>query len=266
MNTLWAAAESTNQRMQGPNAECCAAGGADKVQSGVLGSGSESCLSDLPIYEAPCFDSRSKVGVIVAYDVFAFKVRQTVIRVRPPRGRECDCLGTRQVANTRTQCDRLARLLGCPVVMPDFYRGGVSPMSDPSLGDFMSWVTTGNRKWESVERDLDTTLAHLKAKGCETFALVGFCWGGYVALQAAATGKFACTVGVHAALTLTGDSSGACTEQVARLKAPIMLLQAGNDPDLKPTAQAMKALEGLGDKCVARTFWDCDHGWAAARG
>ena len=170
------------------------------------------------------------------------------------------------MANTRTQCDRLARLLGCPVVMPDFYRGGVSPMSDPSLGDFMSWVATGNRKWESVERDLDTTIAHLKAKGCETFALVGFCWGGYVALQAAATCKFACTVGVHAALTLTGDSSGACTEQVARLKAPIMLLQAGNDPDLKPTAQAMKALEGLGDKCVARTFWDCDHGWAAARG
>ena len=60
--------------MQGPSAECCAAGGADKVQSGVLGGGSESCLSDLPLYEAPCFDSRSKVGVIVVYDVFAFKV------------------------------------------------------------------------------------------------------------------------------------------------------------------------------------------------
>jgi hypothetical protein len=29
----------------------------------------------------------------------------------------------------------------------------------------------------------------------------------------------------------------------------------------------MKGLGGgLADKCVARTFWDCEHGWAAARG
>jgi hypothetical protein len=55
-----------------------------------------------------------KTGLIVVYDVFAYQVPQT-----------------------RAQCDRLAKLLGCHVVLPDFYRGGVSPMSDPSLGDFM---------------------------------------------------------------------------------------------------------------------------------
>ena len=32
------------------------------------------------------------------------------------------------------------------------------------------------------------------------------------------------------------------------------------------TPKAMKALDpGLADKCAARTYWDCDHGWAAAR-
>lgn len=98
----------------------------DPWQPGQLGNGSESILDDLPIYSpAPLSTAGSKIGLIVAYDVFAF-----------------------QVPNTRAQCDRLAQLLGCQVVMPDFYRGGVSPMSDPSLGDFMTWVNSGNRRWE----------------------------------------------------------------------------------------------------------------------
>ena len=37
-----------------------------------------------------------------------------------------------------------------------------------------------------------------------------------------------------------------------------MTLMAGN--------LALNARTHTGDKCVARTFWDCDHGWAAARG
>jgi pimeloyl-ACP methyl ester carboxylesterase len=230
-----------------------------------------------------------EVGVIVVYDIFAFKV-----------------------ANTRAQCDRLARTLGCSVVLPDFYRGGVSPMSDPSLGDFETWMKTGNRRWESVERDLDAVMDYLKtSNGCTKFAILGFCWGGYIALEAATTGKFACAIGVHTAMKLTGDPSGECLEHISRLKCPLMLLQvwttvaseeggagereccaylaapwfacehacecarlltdvfqlqAGNDPDLRKTAEAMRSLDGgLGDKCVARTFWDCDHGWAAAR-
>ena len=92
------------------------------TQPGELGNGSESMLGDMPIY-TPAGSPSSNVGVIVVYDVFAFKV-----------------------ANTRAQCDRIASLLGCHVVLPDFYRGGVSPMSDPSLGDFMTWVNTGNRR------------------------------------------------------------------------------------------------------------------------
>ena len=90
------------------------------VVPGQLGNGTESALGDLPSSPPP-----SKTGLIVVYDVFAF-----------------------QVPNTRAQCDRLAQLLGCNVVLPDFYRGGVSPMSDPSLGDFMTWVNSGNRRWE----------------------------------------------------------------------------------------------------------------------
>ena len=96
-------------------------------QPGQLGNGTESSLGDLPIYSSalPSSPTPSKTGLIVVYDVFAF-----------------------QVPNTRAQCDRLAQLLGCNVVLPDFYRGGVSPMSDPSLGDFMAWVNSGNRRWE----------------------------------------------------------------------------------------------------------------------
>lgn len=97
------------------------------VVPGQLGNGTESALGDLPIYSSalPSSPPPSKTGLIVVYDVFAF-----------------------QVPNTRAQCDRLAQLLGCNVVLPDFYRGGVSPMSDPSLGDFMTWVNSGNRRWE----------------------------------------------------------------------------------------------------------------------
>ena len=72
--------------------------------------------------------------------------------------------------------------------------------------------------------------------------------------------------GVHAALKLTGDSTGQAVEHIGRLQAPLMLLQAGNDPDLKGAVEAMKLHPTLADKMVARTFWDVDHGWAAARG
>lgn len=46
------------------------------TQPGELGNGSESMLGDMAIYE-PAGNPSSSMGVIVVYDVFAFKVANT---------------------------------------------------------------------------------------------------------------------------------------------------------------------------------------------
>jgi len=205
--------------------KACRDGGSE-VNPGTLGEGVETMLGDLPMYCPVPWSGppTSTVAVIVVYDIFAFNI-----------------------SNTRAQCDRLAAE-GFRVVMPDFYRGGVSPMQDPSLGDFGAWVSSGHRAWDSVEKDLEAVSASLIGEGATSVVVLGFCWGGYIAALAAATGKYACAIGIHAALKLSGEESGAAL--VAQSKCPLMFLQAGNDPDLRPTYEALKAVPDLAESCA----------------
>ena len=72
---------------------------------------------------------------------------------------------------------------------------------------------------------------------------MGFCFGGGVAARAASTGLLACVGGIHA--------SGLTPELAAKTKVPMMMLQAGNDPDLAPVVEALKGTD-VYDKCVTR--------------
>jgi len=67
--------------------------------------------------------------------------------------------------------------------------------------------------------------------------------------------------GVHAALKEPeGDLARATAARV-----PVMLLQARNDLDVRPVAEAL-AIGPLAAKHLVRTYHDQLHGWAAARG
>ena len=135
-------------------------------------------------------------------------------------------------ANTQHNCDVLAQA-GFLVVMPDFFRGS----------------GRGQEGFERPDSDVvDAELANVvlpfvKEKGGETIGLVGFCFGGGVAARAASTGLLACVGGIHA--------SGLTPELAAETKVPMMMLQAGNDPDLAPVVEVLKDTD-VYDKCVMR--------------
>jgi dienelactone hydrolase len=135
-------------------------------------------------------------------------------------------------ANTQHNCDVLANA-GFLVVMPDFFRGS----------------GRGQEGFERPDSDVvDAELANVvlpfvKSKGGKSIGLVGFCFGGGVAARAASTGLLACVGGIHA--------SGLTPELAAKTKVPMMMLQAGNDPDLAPVVEALKGTD-VYDKCVTR--------------
>jgi dienelactone hydrolase len=135
-------------------------------------------------------------------------------------------------ANTQHNCDVLAQA-GFLVVMPDFFRGS----------------GRGQEGFERPDSDVvdaelaDVVLPFVKEKGGESIGLVGFCFGGGVAARAASTGLLACVGGIHA--------SGLTPELAAATKVPMMMLQAGNDPDLAPVVEVLKETD-VYDKCVMR--------------
>lgn len=135
-------------------------------------------------------------------------------------------------ANTQHNCDVLAQA-GFLVVMPDFFRGSGRGQDGFERPDS-----------DVVDAELaEVVLPFVEAKGGKNIGLVGFCFGGGVAARAASTGLLACVGGIHA--------SGLTPELAAETKVPMMMLQAGNDPDLAPVVEALKDTD-VYDKCVMR--------------
>ena len=135
-------------------------------------------------------------------------------------------------ANTQHNCDVLAAA-GFLVVMPDFFRGS----------------GRGQEGFERPDSDVvDAELANVvlpfvREQGGESIGLVGFCFGGGVAARAASAGLLKCVGGIHA--------SGLTPELAAETTVPMMMLQAGNDPDLAPVVEVLKET-AVYDQCVMR--------------
>eukprot|EP01047_Picozoa_sp_COSAG01_P052998 COSAG01_NODE_5636_length_4126_cov_16.030047_2_plen_326_part_00 len=154
-------------------------------------------------------------------------------------------------AQTRHNCDWLASK-GFMVVMPDFFRG-----KGRRSHDFV------RPQSEDVDRELmEVVVPFVKAKGAKTLGIVGFCFGGPVAMRAAATGVFAACGGVHAG----GMGSPAGEQLVGAATCPVMLLQAGGDADLAPVWKTVQKMSAIKGKSVLRTYWDQRHGWCGATG
>jgi dienelactone hydrolase len=166
--------------------------------------------------------------VVLVYDIFGFSPSQT-----------------------RHNCDWLAAQ-GFLVIMPDLFRG--SGRRDPNFK---------RPQDEDVDRELaEVVLPFAKAKGGKTIGIVGFCFGGGAAMRAASTGLFASCGGVHA----SGMNSPVGEALVGQALSPVMLLQAGGDPELSPVHAAVKKMASIEDRSVLRTYWDQNHGWCGATG
>ncbi|CAM9138752.1 unnamed protein product [Heterosigma akashiwo] len=177
----------------------------------------------------------SERAIVIIYDIFGFH------------------------NNTKQFCDKLSEM-GFTVAMADHFRGepwSLENFPPADFAAFQNWVAEKG-SWDIVKTDLLRTVEHLReAKGCSKFGVLGFCWGGRNAMQAAAEPTFSACGTAHPAF-LQDDYAEAA-------QAPLIFLPSGDDP---PTDSIQAILDGkpFGDKCVYRRFDDMHHGWCAARG
>lgn len=172
-------------------------------------------------------------------------------------------------SNMRANADMMASALGCMVIVPDHFRGtdinqylDGAEFTPAAVGGFLAKHGTV----EGTKADLlDKVVPFAAAAGATRLLYMGFCWGGKIALALVADEQmapwFAAAGGLHASLK---DPDGDA-QRAAAAKLPLMLLQAGNDADVRAVYEALQASPLAGTHLV-RTYFDMVHGWAGARG
>jgi len=163
---------------------CCV--GVVRDSSGLVGKEVTIGKSQKAYYSTPKTKSGHRMGVVVVHDIFGF-----------------------ELPNCKYIVDYLASK-GFDAIMPDFY-GGKNDVGGPwpatetevtkELGgeDFMKWFgeITSEKFQENFKSEVDDATAYLRRKGCSRYAIIGFCWGGLAAENAAKGGRFSAMVSAH---------------------------------------------------------------------
>jgi len=177
-------------------------------------------------------------AVIVAYDIFGFSV-----------------------ARTKEVCDQIAKA-GFRVILPDFFRGtdvlkefGTFPPAG-GMNAVVEWVTKTAPLDATVKEVFEVVIKHLEST-CTSpsvdVGMVGFCWGGKIAMLSSAQERIKASVGIHPSFLKPEDAANA--------KCPQMLLPAGNDPPIGPIWDALQS-KPFADKCFKKVFEKMPHGWS----
>lgn len=215
------------------SAACCAAG--PPVVCDYTPKGTVSKIGDIDTY----FIGSGPKCIVVVYDIFGFSTQ------------------AKQV------CDKFAAA-GFNVAMPDFCDGKhwlVKDFPPADMNVMYAWVgSTGD--WDTaILPKFTAAVAHMKEhKGAELFGLAGFCWGGMIAMKAAALGadgELKATANCHAAMV--------SPELAEKVTVPMLIMPSGEDPDHTPLKEVLDK-KPFGDKCEYRRFDDMHHGFCAARG
>lgn len=235
-----------------PNDPCCDAGHVVRANTSVHDSKASYIVTldgasglDMQIINGT--GSNSKFAIVIAYDIFGPRSPNMIANLQ-------------HLAST-----------GYTVCMPDFFRGHsaseLGELNPDKIGAFIK--EHGDQ--ERAGRDLESfVLPHLRSLGVEKCYLLGFCWGGLIAVRVSSSLVsnslqekigFAGVGGIHASL----KDEGWTLEQLKSLRCPIILLQAANDKPVEPLKIVLDCGNFSG-KYVLRTYFDQTHGFAGARG
>uniref|UniRef100_A0A061QT32 Dienelactone hydrolase family protein n=1 Tax=Tetraselmis sp. GSL018 TaxID=582737 RepID=A0A061QT32_9CHLO len=211
---------------------------ASTVSATYTPQGTREKVGDLEIYFVG-----SGPPVVVVYDIFGFDYPQLF-----------------QV------CDRIASA-GFSVGMPDMFRG--SPWTKDKFppkpeDNFMGWVKSQSDFYWKVKPDIDATVSLLRrtdAVADGKAAVIGFCWGGAMSLQAASDPKFGAVACVHPNFKLLPGMGGPAADEA---RCPVALMPAKGD-DVEKVKDGIYQKEFVG-KCLYKEFPEQVHGFMAARG
>ena len=163
-------------------------------------------------------------------------------------------------------CTRFAAA-GYLVALPDFY-AGASASTLPEGKGIGEWLKeTAN--YDITKPKILSVVKHLtQTLNVQRIGFLGFCWGGGMAILVGADSTelgIAASGGLHAAVGLAGEGDEYLA-LVEKTQAPLFFIQAKNDPDARPLAEAVGKNETFGAQSEVRTFFDQLHGFCAARG
>ncbi|KAI8141602.1 dienelactone hydrolase family-domain-containing protein [Fennellomyces sp. T-0311] len=157
-------------------------------------------ITDLPVYVVGPSDA--KKAVVVIYDIFGFH------------------------NNTKQFCDVLAKVGGYKVIMPDFFRGD-SWNEEKGFGDMqklMAWIRKVG-SFQVIEPQLALVREQLTKQCIAQAGIVGFCWGGKIAVVATAQDSFYGGASIiHPSMVDNKDAEVA--------KAPILAIPSKDEPDM----------------------------------
>jgi len=153
--------------------------------------------------------------------------------------------------------------LGYCVVAPDCLNGEVWKDDAPVGPECFAWIKS--RKPDPVEKFVvETLLPLLKKLGKKEFAVVGSCYGSWMALRAASLCKeFKAGVHFHPSFQIEGFFSGDIKNVAEKVTAPQIIFAAGNDlENVKPGGEIIKLLtEKTGGKCESYLYETEVHGF-----
>ncbi|CAG8226290.1 unnamed protein product [Penicillium salamii] len=228
-------AMSTMEATNGHNKACCNV--PPVVSSHYVAKGSYSQLGGLKTYSSG--PENTTKGIVIISDIFGFSDQAL---------QGADILATSHRHQHKT-------------FIPDWFEGSPCPSewfppdTEQKQKDLGAWF--GNHMPQGPAAALPQYVAALKAANpsIESWALVGFCWGGKVAeiITSGGENPFAIAATCHPAMI---DPSGA-----ENISVPFMLLAAGEDPaeDVNKFESQLKVPHHV------ETFTDQVHGWMAAR-
>ena len=217
-------------------------------------------------------------GIIVAYDVVSrlLLMSHVVIIIQLLNHISFSQLGM-DGGRQRHICDELASH-GYSVIMPDFFDGDncvkainaapamLENSEQPDFansGALFKWIA--NFDPTVVEQRIqDIAIPFLKEQGCDSFAMVGFCWGAWVALRATSMPNltFNASLSCHPAFGVEGLWGGDVLDLVKKVNTPQLVLSSGpDDANTKPGAEIQKILTSNGLDWQGHEYKDMVHGW-----
>ncbi|KAG8854004.1 hypothetical protein FRB96_007867 [Tulasnella sp. 330] len=166
------------------------------------------------------------------------------------------------------------------VLMPDFFRGETLDISvyPPKNDDDRKKVAAFLSTWPNPNdrmADVVTVVEALKKDGRTKLGVMGFCWGGKIAILSGATGSFEACAAIHPAMA-SAEAAKDMTSLVAPfivsadyandLKVPVALF-ISKDESEEEAEKFVGALSSkpFASKNVYKRYGSMRHGFAAAR-
>lgn len=154
---------------------------------------------------------------------------------------------------TRTICDVLAAE-GFLTILPDFFGDGDSIDNHGGLvnigsDECVAWLRA--QAWAGIEPKLEAAAAYAAAAGAQRVAIVGFCWGAWVAAKASGTGLVRAAVHVHPSWQISSWLHGEPEAEMAgRIRAHTLLMPAADDREAFRDGTYARLIERRGGPSV----------------